>query len=412
VKWIVIVVAFAATPVWAQSKRYPPQPADKDLEREQHSNLWTEALTPNSKSYEDLVRQAKQLLDGHAKDQIPTAIALLDQAAKLMPNEPDAYVMRGEAYLAVKPADWTRCADDLAKADAKLPSAVAERAVLRRELGVCQARANRLAEAEHTLQRAVSTGPANAELWLRLGEVRIAMGKLDEAVVALNASLDLNDGGWTAMAHWLLAVAYDRKRQPSDADDEIGKALNFDHELHLIEFPSYPLLGAGEAEYVKGLAWRTGRPEWALMYFRRFLQLAPDSPWRRRAEEHYRDLAATDFPLAIMRETGSALLDLDAARGAAKKVMPAMRACMKALPYAVFQVVVTKTGARSVSHDRLGLGMPPAGVNIYQSMFFEGSASDREAAQRCLEAAADKLAMPTPKDHDTWYKASFYVVSP
>ena len=54
---------------------------------------------------------------------------------------------------------------------------------------------------------------------MRLGEVRIALGKLDEAEDALTAALEARDG-IEGTIHWLLALAYDRARKSTLADDE------------------------------------------------------------------------------------------------------------------------------------------------------------------------------------------------
>ena len=74
-------------------------------------------------------------------------------------------------------------------------------------------------------------------------------------------------------------------------------------------YPTYPWLRAGELDYMIGLARRTSpvqtdrdqaTPEIALLHFRHFLKVAPDSPWRRRAEEHVKELASIAFPTSLV----------------------------------------------------------------------------------------------------------------
>src|SRR6185503_13169822 len=107
-----------------------------------------------------------------------------------MPDEPDAYRLRGEAHMQLRA--WAKCAADLEAAADRTTSAAASAdrklaADQRRSLGLCQARAGKLAEAERTLADAAALGIGGGELLMRLGEVRIAMGRLDEAIGSLTA---------------------------------------------------------------------------------------------------------------------------------------------------------------------------------------------------------------------------------
>jgi tetratricopeptide (TPR) repeat protein len=407
-------LAIAATAA-AQSRRYPPDPVDKDAEKAARSNLWSAAITPERHPYQDLVRAAAEALAQRTADQTGEAIKKLDAAIKLLPREPDAYRLRGDAYLERK--DWARCAADLAAADALRrrdddnPRALAE---LHRKLGLCQARAGKLAEAERTLAETAASGSAAGEVWMRLGEVRIAMGKLDEALAALGSALEATEGNAQAMIHFLLAEAYDRARRPGDALAEAAEGVKLDRQLAVLHNPVIPLLGAGEADYMLGLAHSadTARPEYALAYFRRFAKEAPDSPWRKRAEDHLRDLRAVDLPDTVTRG-GSAPLDLDAVRAAARRAMPQLRACLARFPTVVVEVEISRSGPRTPPTDRVRprFFTPPDGVTVRVAV---GELADRDldAADRCLEAQANRLALPAVHEHDVYYKAMFDVVGP
>jgi len=413
---VALGLVLATAPAVAQSKRYPPEQPDKELAEEQRSELWESTLHPDTRPYRELVRDAKRLIDQNTPDDLKAALDKLAAAIKLLPRESDAYLVRGGFYLARK--DWAKCADDLDRAEdtAQLDD-TALRTKLRIDLASCLARAGRLAEAEATLVRASASAQSQrGELWMRLGEVRIAMGKLDEAIDALTASLDADSGN--ALTRWLLMAAYDRARRPSDALDHAQLARRYDGQRTYIDNPPLPLLGVAEADYLDGLAYRYAipTPEYALLYFRRYVQAAPDSPWRRRAEEHVRELSAMKWPAReTITSTGTAAVDVNAVRKALERPVASMRQCLAKLPASAFQISVTRVGARTPEtvRDRPQYRLPPAGAKVINMVNLDGAARpDLETAQRCLQQQADKLALPGPKERDTYFILSFVVVSP
>ena len=411
----VLAVLGLAGAARAQSKRYPPEPVDKDAEQASKSDLWNAAIMPERHPYQDLVRAAAELLNTRTPANSLEAIKKLDEAIKLLPREPDAYRLRGDIYLERR--EWVKCAADLAAADAHTqrddepPRAMAE---LRRKLGLCQARAGKLGEAENTLAEAVASGNASGELWMRLGEVRIAMGKLDEAVAALKSALDNTDPSAQALIHFMLAAAYDRARRPADALVEAGEGAKVDRQFSVLQNPAIPPITAGELDYMLGLAYSAEppRPEFTLALFRRFVKAAPDSPWRKRADEHIREIRTADLPDAITR-SGTATLDLDAARSAARRAMPQMRTCLARSPAVVVEVEISRSGPRTPPTDRVRprFFTPPDGVTVRRAV---GELTDKEldAIDRCLQPLATRLAMPAIKERDTFYKASFHMVGP
>jgi hypothetical protein len=154
------------------------------------------------------------------------------------------------------------------------------------------------------------------------------------------------------------------------------------------------------------------RPELALVYFRRFVAAAPDSPWRKRADEHIRDLKASELPESLTR-TGTAQLDLEVARAAVRRAMPAMRACLAKLPAVVVEVEISRAGPRTPPTDRLRprFFSPPDGVTVRRGAG-ELSEPELDAVDRCLQPTASRIALPAVKERDTYYKALFYVVAP
>lgn len=413
----------AATPAWAQSKRYPPVAPDKDLQEENRSALWEGTLHPDKGPYQQLVREAGQLINA---GDIKAALDKLEAAVKRQPKAPEAYVARGGLFLLQK--QWGKCAEDLRNADETLKSvAETERTRLRIDLGVCQARAGFYSAAETTLMRAAAnTQSHKGELLMRLGETRIALGKLDEAIDALDAALEQSDSD--KMTRWLLALAYDRARRPADAQHHAQEAKRYDQALSLIQSPNLPLLGVGDTEYLQGVAnlYALPRPEYSLLYFRRFVAIAGDSPWKRRAEEHIREISSmklpandtlTAFGTAFRHDKPEATVKLrNEIRDALAKRMTDFRKCVAQLPGSAFEVTITKVGPRTpeTARDRPIYRLPPAGVSSTNTLNIDGrgAAPDIAEPKQCLEEVAAKVAMPALTDRDTHYVAKFTVVSP
>lgn len=438
----VAVLALAPTAV-AQSKRYPPEPVDKDEEAADQSRLWDKASNPSRKPYDDLLAQAVEHLAARTTEGASEAVKLLDEAIEKLPDLSRAYRMRGEAHTILK--DWTKCADDLGQGFARLdkaeldPRATSE---LRKKHGICQARAGRYADAERTLAETAASGIASGEVWMRLGEVRIAMGKLEEAIAALETALNTADVPSPALVRFLLAGAFDRSRRPSEATRLAQEAVNMDRTHTSLRNPNLSLLTLGEAEYLMGLAYSAPDPyprlEHALVFFRRFLEVAPDSPWRKRAEDKIRELKDARFPEVVHRGAGNANIDVAAgspAFVAIRKTMPAMRACMATLPTTLFTVTITKVGPRAPAattpqptrrRDRepmdpfarrspyAGYTPPPAGVTTTadHTGIPPASSEATSSALRCIEALADKIALPAIKERDSYYRVTFPVVGP
>jgi tetratricopeptide (TPR) repeat protein len=415
---VVALTLLAPAVVSAQSTKYPPVPPDKDGEAERRSELWESTLDPDLRPYVDLVRAAEQAIGRNSSAEAKLALEKLDAAIQKMPREPAAYLVRGRLHLAQK--QWAKCADDLAAAEthAKDSADPIARTKARIDLGVCQARAGRVADAERTLIRAAANAPGHrGELGMRLGEVRIALGKLDEAIDALTAALDATDMRHE-LTRWLLVSAYDRARRPSEALEHATMARQWDSQRTYIESPTLPLLGAGDQQYLLGVAYRyaTPKPEYALLYFRQFLRIAPNSPWRRRAEEHVRELSTMRLPAKeTITSTGSAAIALDEVRDALDQPMRAMRQCLASLPASAFQVTITKVGPRTPqSRDRPVYRLPTPDAKVAPILSVGERAGDNElaAAGKCLDIEVTKLKLPTPKDKDTWYMMSFLVVGP
>ncbi len=413
---VALGLVLGAAPAVAQSKKYPPEVPDKELEEERRSDLWEATLHPDLGPYRELVRDAKRLLEHNTADNRKLALEKLDAAIKRLPSEPDAYLLRGSIHLAQQ--DWAKCAGDLGHAeDRRGTGDPTARTNTRIDLANCLARAGRTADAETTLLRAsASAQTQRAELWMRLGEVRIALGKLDEAIDALSASLDADNRN--ALTRWLLVLAYDRARRPSEALEHAREARKYDPSRTYIEHPPLPLLGTAEADYLQGLAYRYAMPtpEYALLYFRRFVQLAGDSPWKRRADEHVRELSAIKWPTReTITTSGTAAVDVAAARRALERPVAVMSRCLAKLPQTAFQINVRKTGPRTPEtvRDRPIYRLPTPPKPVVHLISLDAAPKlELDEATRCLELQAAKIQLAAPKERDTYYTLSFIVISP
>jgi tetratricopeptide (TPR) repeat protein len=412
-KLVAFVLVLASVPAWAQSKKYPAEPVDKDEEEAQKSDLWNQATNPAQAPYQALVKDAQKLLGENRPDATRDAIKKLDEAIPLMPGNADAYRARGDAYMALQ--DWSKCAADYDAAWSRLmrDADAKNTPELRRRLGLCQARDGKLADAERTLAETAATGVNSVEIWMRLGEVRIAMGKLEGAIAALEAALQQTDIAGHALVRWLLAGAYDRARQPSEARRAAVDALGADRSMSMLKTPTLPLLGVAEESYLLGLAYEAHdppRPEQALVQFRRFAKLAGDSPWKKRADDHVRELRSARLPDTVERLTGNAPYEEIPMRDTVRKGMPAMRACLAKTPFVVLTVQITKRGPKGPDGARWRA--PPDGVAIVPEEINDTTRADTDAAIRCVEPIAQRLALPKPKEKETYYKVQFRVVGP
>ena len=399
---------------WAQSKKYPAEPVDKDDEEAQKSRIWDQATNPSQVPYQALIKDATRLLAETRPDATKDAIKKLDEAIPLMPTDGEAYRLRGDAYMSLQ--DWAKCAADYDASWTRVMRDVDAKNTheLRRRLGLCQARDGKLAEAERTLAETAATGVNSVEIWMRLGEVRIAMGKLEGAIAALEASLQQTDIAGHALVRWLLAGAYDRARQPSEARRTATEAFGADRTLATLKSPTLPLLGPAEENYLLGLAYEVHdppRPEQALVQFRRFVKLAGDTnPWRKRAEDHVRELRTSRLPDAVERLTGNAPYEDLPMRDTVRKSMPAMRACLAKTPFVVLTVQITKRGPKGPDGARWRA--PPEGIAVVPEEINDTSRAEVDAAIRCVEPLAQKLPLTKPKEKETYYKIQFRVVGP
>lgn len=404
-----------AGPAAAQSRRYPQPLPDTDRENEETSSLWERTVEPGRAPHATLLAEARRLLSvGRTDVELTQAATKANQAIALRPKDASAYLVRAAATEQLR--QWADCASNYQTAlelDPKLgpDPEIRGGASPLLGLGICLARSGKLAQAEVALDRAVSRAPIGTEEWLRLGEVRIAMGKLREGLDALIASTEANgDTTPTALNNWLRALAYDRGRQTALADEAGAAAALADRYLGQLNNQGTPFIHDVERNSLLALGYQyTNRLEVALAYHRRVIAAAPDGMWTRRAREHIELLEGTAFPEQL-RNTGPANVDVVAARTLLRKAMPALAACTTAVPSVAFDVRVTRSRPALPGSGPRAVPRPP-GATASSAMIDQPTLEPIERAQACLQDVALKLELPPVKDPGTWYELAFSVVA-
>jgi hypothetical protein len=159
----------------------------------------------------------------------------------------------------------------------------------------------------------------------------------------------------------------------------------------------------------------TSSPELALLDFRRVLAVAPESPWHGRAVEHMKALTALVLPQAVHRSSNSsAIVETSLIRAAIVPVMPALRACLSKQPTVAYEITMVRDAPKSPdAADRTRVALRPETTTIKLDVDIGDSPTSSEDVTRaCLAANAAKIALPIPKERDTWYQTTFVVIAP
>jgi hypothetical protein len=203
------------------------------------------------------------------------------------------------------------------------------------------------------------TVDAVATLTYNLGDSYQALGRLEDAIRAYRRAIELRAN--VPLYRFSLAVALDRDEQGARAREEMLAALAADRVLGSISQPSTIYVPPEDEDYYRGFALevlassdlpRTACQPWlcrpfARVYFRRFVQRAPDGPWRARAEAHLHDLGGpaprTDeiFVAAIGKP------DVPAQAAYVKVVsalVPRLQACVADKPLALLRAEIYLPG--------------------------------------------------------------------
>jgi tetratricopeptide (TPR) repeat protein len=400
----IIAAALACTgvaPALAQSTRYPPPPVDADERGRAPSGFWERVLHPADPSFHPHLAAARSLLeqaDGQAAAQ---ALSHLEQAVALAPEHPEVHWLRGLA--AERLRRWDLCAESYGRLFAMEPAYTPTLVPRGREaawaldagLGLCLAQRGQYEAAIAQLKRIASRGAVPFEVYVNMAESYMALGRLAEAIDTLvQVSRHHNP---SARVEHVLAAAYDRKQMPDHAREHVRTALRLG-PMALLDAPDQVFTPPEESLYYLGLAHtENGDLERALFSFRHYLHVHGNGPWRQRAQQHAERLARAPRTARSISVSNSAdPMDIAALLAVVERADPGLQACVRAVPGALFTVRLTiLPGSDKAARVRERI---PLGVET-QVAFALPSVDETAAAeaQRCLEAAAQEIALPRPR---------------
>ncbi len=354
-----LAVAGAPALAAAQSDRYRKPPVDAEAEAEAHSTFWEEVVRPGATRYHTLVVAATDILRMLRSGDPTRARDFLREAVVLRADRADGWGYLGVA--AERMRDYPACADAYGRAHAIdptwLPTQLAApsdtspiaRQVAARPLtlawAVCLARSGELVRASRELEALVARGARGAELFLNLGQVHMAAGRINDAIAAFDRAVDEQRSG-DPVARWLLAAAYDRARRTGDAALAAEAATESDPGAARAASSPVPLVAPGDGFYLLALGARTRldqpRPEVAVVYLRKYLAAVPEAaPWRARAQEHLAAIGTVDLAARAALEGAG---DAEAIQSAVRPAIAGMRTCMTELPTALVELRITQVG--------------------------------------------------------------------
>lgn len=398
---IAAAVACIALPARAQSRRYPPPPVDADERVHAPSRFWERVLHPADQSYQPHLATARTLLEQPDAQAAAQALPHLDQAAALAPEHPEVHWLRGLA--AERLRRWDLCAESYGRVLAIDPAYTPSLVPRGREaawaldagLGLCLAQRGQYEAAIARFKRIASRGAIPFEIHVNLAESYMALGRLADAIDTL---VQVNrQHNPSARVEHLLAAAYDRQQMPDQAREHVRAAMRLG-TLALLDAPDQIFTPPEEALYSLGLAYaEAGDLERALYFFRHYLHVHGNGPWRQRAQQHAERLArAPRSPRSIAVSNNADPVDVAAVLAVIERADPALQACVRPVPGALFSVRLTILPGSD--KPARGQARAPLGVETQVVSALPAVNEDAAAeAQRCLEAAAQDIALPRPR---------------
>lgn len=395
-----------------------PDAVDVDQEREQHSAFWERTLDPNAHQFDDLLKRAALTLRNRDKQSRADAEALLRRAIKLSPDDPRGYWYLGQVqYLS---ADYANCAKSLTRV-ATLDSEFQGQALaglpdnIDYDTGLCLALSGNYPEALDHYRRVLAAGGSWSFLHWRMGEVYMALGRLEDAIASLKEAR--RERGHDAIILYALATALDRDEQVAAARAVLDDALRNDNGQTRLARADVVIVPPEDVYYYYGLAYasvspyqppprpgdrrdRRIDPARALLKMRRFVAEHGPGPWSRRAKAHIAELAAEPLSSGSLQIAGDAGLDYDKSAAAIQKANAALQACVAATPGVFYRVRITQV----VRHGRgrvdnpfaSGREAPIPGVRTTQVAEIETPINDVTHAIECLDRTAGGIKLPAP----------------
>jgi tetratricopeptide (TPR) repeat protein len=394
-------LALLASPaVAAQPRTEPPPEVDFDDQQEHRSEFWERVLDPASQEYDDLVERAVVLLREGDRESLGQAGKLLGDAVRLSPERPLAHLWHGR--LADRQGDFAACARSLAKALDLDPELAAPGGseptewAAHYELAVCQARAGKFEGAIEGLRGILGRAQNQQVLiYQRLGESYMALGRLDEAMESFRQGLRLSP--YSAELGFALAVAHDRDEDSAQAHDVLTQALTRDPRATSLTASNRIWIPPHEAHYYLGLAY-LGAEEWprSVLHFRRYLALAGETSWARRARARYEEALGGAIAGAAVDIKGSATLEPARAGAIIARSDGALQSCLRRAPDLLLRVSITKVMPSKGKVAAAASATSRPGVRVLVQEQSGAKVNDVRAVVSCTEAIARKIALPRP----------------
>lgn len=385
---VVLAIAVCWRPAAAQP--LPDKPiVDYDQEREEFSEFWERAITPNRELYDQLVAQARALSFESSREAHERAKRILADAIKLEPDKPDAL---WELGLLHKRRDaWKECAAALEKLFALEPSFRPKGGTpwaFDVELGTCHAQAKNYQRAIRFYKRVLARGESRSVVHRLIGESYMALGQLRRAIEYFHTARRI-EGSSSHAANFALAVAYDRDERAASADKYLDQALQSDPTLSRLAART-DFIPEADRYYYLGLGYRNKNAAWSLIYFRHYLDQAPGSVWRSRANYHAGLLEQALRRELPIRLRGSAKADEGRIRAAIAKRGKALAECTRGAPELLLRVKLKHlTGAA-------GRGTR-AGVTVLVDYAFAQQTATVERVVGCVDQVAAEIDLPRLK---------------
>jgi len=412
------LAAVLATPVatWAQPKTEAPPDTDFDDQEQEKSDFWERALDPASEKYDGLVERAVVLMREADRQSLAQAGRLLRDAVQMSPDRPLAHLWLGR--LSDREGEYPACVQSLAKAldidpDLEAPggSEPIEWAA-HYELAVCRARSGKFEAAIEGLRRILGRAQSQqVAVYQRLGECYMALGRLDEAVEAFRQGLRLSP--YSADLGFALAVAYDRDEDATQAQEALVQALGRDPRASSLAGNTRIWIPPNDGHYYLGLAF-LGAEDWArsVLHFRRYLALAGETSWARRARVRYEEALGGAFAGKSLEVKGSATLDPARAAALIARADAPLQSCLRKTPDLLLRVSITKVMPNKGKTPLINTTTTPPGVRVLVQEQSGDKVNDVRTVVSCAEAAARKIALPRPTGAPgTYATIEFNVIS-
>lgn len=413
-----IALAVATPAAHAQELYRPwldPEAVDVDEESETRSSFWERAVEPNRAEWDLRVKRAGQLIKHSNKQSLSQAVALLREAIRLAPEQPDAHWYLGQVYFLMGKFDAcaaSRKRTAVLAPDYEVPGVYRAPSNVDEGIGVCLSLGGDFTGALRHFKRTLAKGDdprtASYAIRWRLGETYMALGRLDEAIGALKEAVRL--GRRDFIVHYALATAYDRNEQAARARAAMEMALRHDSTQSLLARRDLHISPPEDVHYYDALAKmqppiRKREPHtivrnlaMAIIKFRRFLAEHENGPWTRRARAHIRALSRESITVAGHWQRGAAGLAAKPTRAAIEGAHRELQACARPTPGVLYTVRITAlTRSRRGEPTRFGAARPVAGVRTLHYEEIETEPVKIARAKECIDRVASGLKLPKPK---------------